>query len=305
MGCWPWLLLAGGLSSGLCLITLLFLLSISQRIAEPLVDAQPLMLLVMGVDHRADETGPARSDSLILAGNNSTTGQAALLSIPRDLWVTIPGVGEQRINTALFFGHEANNPTAGPQLARRTVEQQIGRPIDRFVVLDFETFVRLVDVLGGVEIDVPAPITDAEYPTPDYGVTTIHFDAGPQIMDGERALIYVRTRHTDSDFGRSERQQQVIRAMAGRLADPAFWPRLPQFLRVLQEGLRTDLAPADWPSLLQLVQAVANGQVETATLEGDYATPWITPDGAWVLLPNGPAIDSLVTRLFGLSPGRE
>ena len=99
------------------------------------------------------------------------------------------------------------------------MEQAFRRPVDRYVVVDFQTFVRLVDALGGIEIDVPEAIVDTEYPTPDYGVTTIRFDPGPQVLDGEQALVYARTRHDDSDFGRSERQQQVIGAIAARLLD--------------------------------------------------------------------------------------
>lgn len=257
-----------------------------------------LTLLILGVDQRADETGPTRSDAMILAGVRAGDQQAALASIPRDLWVTIPGVGEQRINTALFFGYDAADPMAGPQLAAAAVEQNFGVPVDRVAVIDFSVFVRLVDALGGVEIDVPRPIVDTEYPTPDYGVTTISFDPGLQHMTGEQALIYARTRHADGDFGRSERQQQVIRALASRVVNPAAWPRLPAALDVARTGVLTDIRPADYPALLSLMQVMAAGEVQTATL-ADAATPWITPTGAWVLLPDWAAIEATMARLFG------
>lgn len=299
----PLLLAAGALLSGLCLVVLIPL-ALTSRSSLPLLDhAQPLTVLILGVDQRAEESGPTRSDAMILAGAaGSAVGKAAVLSIPRDLWVNIPGVGEQRINTALFFGYAADDPAAGPRLAVQTVASQLGTPVDRYLVLDFQTFVELIDALGGVDVDVPRPIIDAEYPTPDYGVTTIHFDAGPQILDGERALIYVRTRHADSDFGRSDRQQQVIQAMAAKALDPATWPRLPAAYQVLRDGVVTDLTPGDAPALLPLVQAIAKGELTTATLDEDLATPWITPGGAWVLLPNWPAINSLVNELFGARP---
>jgi LCP family protein required for cell wall assembly len=255
-------------------------------------------MLFMGVDQRADESGPTRSDSLILAGLNATSG-AALVSIPRDLWVTIPGVGEQRINTALFYGHDPLDTDAGPLLAVRTVEQAFGRPVDRYLVLDFQTFVHLVDAVGGIQVNVPRPITDTQYPTPDYGITAIHFDAGPQALDGQQALVYVRTRHADDDFGRSERQQQVIQALAIRLAQPATWARLPEVLAVLQGGVQTNLTAADASQVLQFVLAIADGDVATARLDGPSTTPWITPGGAWVLLPNWEAIDMIVAELFG------
>lgn len=259
---------------------------------------RPPAILLMGIDRRADETGPTRSDSMILLGSQAGGDSAALLSIPRDLWVNIPGVGDQRINTALFFGHDANDPHAGPLLAARTVRQELRRPVDRYLLLDFATFVRAVDALGGIEVEVPAPIVDTEYPTPDYGVTTIRFEPGPQAMDGERALVYVRTRHSDGDFSRSVRQLQVLQALAAKAIQPATWPRLPELYRVLNAGVVTDLTPADGLAVLPLFSAMARGEVAAATLE-EATTPWITPGGAWVLLPNSRAIERIVTELFG------
>jgi len=259
---------------------------------------RPLSVLLLGIDRRADESGPTRSDSMILLGSRSDGASAALLSIPRDLWVDIPGVGEQRINTALFFGHDPADAGAGPRLSMHTVQQELGRPVDRYLLLDFATFVRAVDALGGVEVDVPAPIVDTEYPTPDYGITTVRFDPGVQTMDGERALVYVRTRHSDGDFSRSARQLQVIQALAAKALQPATWPRLPELLRVLRAGVVTDLTSGDALALLPLASALANGEVQAATLE-DATTPWITSGGAWVLLPNREAIQQIVTQLFG------
>ena len=112
-------------------------------------------------------------------------------------------------------------------------------------------------------------------------------------MDGERALIYVRTRHSDGDFSRSARQLQVLQALAAKAIQPETWPRLPELYRVLRDGVVTDLTPGDGLALLQLASAVAGGEVKAATLE-DATTPWITPGGAWVLLPNGRAIEQIV-----------
>jgi len=259
---------------------------------------RPLSVLLLGIDRRADESGPTRSDSIILLGSQADGAGAAMLSIPRDLWVDIPGVGEQRINTALFFGHDPADAGAGPRLAMRTVQQELGRPVDRYLLLDFATFVRAVDALGGVEVDVPATIVDTEYPTPDYGITTVRFDPGVQTMDGERALVYVRTRHSDGDFSRSARQLQVIQALAAKAMRPESWPRLPELMRVLRAGVVTDLTPGDGLALLPLASALASGEVRAATLE-QAATPWITPGGAWVLLPDRIAIEQIVTELFG------
>lgn len=263
-----------------------------------LTQDRPPTVLLLGIDQRADEAGPTRSDSMILLGSQAGGKGAALLSIPRDLWVSIPDVGDQRINAALFYGYDPDDANAGPLLAMRTVQQELRRPVDRFLQLDFATFVRAIDALGGIEVDVPAPIVDTEYPTPDYGITTIRFDPGRQAMDGERALIYVRTRHSDGDFSRSARQLQVLQALVVKALQPASWSRLPELYRVLNEGVTTNLTPADGPAVLPLFAAIARGEVVTATLE-EATTPWITPGGAWVLLPDSRAIEQVVTALFG------
>lgn len=297
---WPALLLAGVLLVGciaFCgLAAALGAVNQAGPLAQP--GAAQLTLLILGIDQRADESGATRSDAMLLAGLQPDSQQAALVSIPRDLWVDIPGVGEQRINTALFFGYDGADPLAGPGLAATTVRQNLGVPVDRVAVVDFTAFVKLVDALDGIEIDVPRAIVDSEYPTPDYGVTTIRFDPGLQQMDGEQALIYARTRHADDDFGRAERQQQVIQAVAARLVNPATWPRLPAVLEVVRSGVVTDVQPADYPALWSLVQAMGSGDVQRATL-ADAATPWITPAGAWVLLPDWATIHATMDRLFG------
>ena len=297
---WPALALAALLLVG-CIAFCGLAAAFGALRSSPLLAEQPNAshptLLILGVDQRADETGPTRSDAMLLAGQQPDSGQAALLSIPRDLWVDIPGVGEQRINTALFFGYDGADPMAGPRLAATAVQQNLGVPVDRVAVIDFSAFVRLVDALGGIDVDVPRAIVDTEYPTPDYGVTTIRFDPGLQHMDGKQALVYARTRHGDDDFGRVERQQQVIQAVATRLVNPAVWPRLPAVLEVIRSGVVTDVQPADYPALWSLMQAMGAGNVQRATL-ADAATPWITPAGAWVLLPDWSAIEATMVRLF-------
>lgn len=301
---WLPLLLAAGMALmclGLFLIAGLW--GVSRALEGPgawpgLAGERAPTILLLGIDRREDERGPTRSDSMIVVGSQAAGGGAAALSIPRDLWVNIPGVGEQRINAALYFGHDPENPGAGPRLAVRTVQQELGRPVDRYVVLDFGTFVRAVDALGGIDVDVPAPIVDTEYPTPDYGITTVRFDPGLQPMDGERALVYVRTRHSDGDFGRSQRQLQVLQALVSQATRPEIWPRLPELYRVLRAGVVTDLAARDGLALLPLALAISSGNLQAATLE-QATTPWTTPGGAWVLLPDSRAIEQIVTALFG------
>jgi LCP family protein required for cell wall assembly len=194
----------------------------------------PSNILLLGVDLREGypEEG-IRSDTIILLHLDPAAGWGSLLSIPRDSIATIPGVGEDKINAAFAQGYERAErlsdvqiePTAaGAALAADTVEQFLGlrdfnTRIDYVATINFNGFAKIIDAVGGIDIDVPFEIIDNEYPTDDFGITTVHFPSGPQHMDGARALQYVRTRHADNDFGRAQRQQQVIQAITQALRD--------------------------------------------------------------------------------------
>lgn len=256
-----------------------------------------LNVLILGLDHRPGETGPARTDTLILATFNPRQPQAALLSIPRDLWVDIPGQGSNRINTANYFG-DLMQPGYGPELARQTVQNNFGPAVHRYVLVDFAGFVALVDALGGIDVTVPETIVDERYPTPDYGTMTIVIPAGPQHMDGATALIYVRTRHNDSDFGRSQRQQQILRALVVRVLQPGAWPRLPAAWAAARAYFTTDLNEVDFATVLLAVMRVGPEGLQSYTINQDMTVPFTTGSGAQVLLPRWEVILALVGEIF-------
>lgn len=242
-------------------------------------------ILVMGLDSREGEGWLARADSVMLVGINPALLRVSLLSIPRDLSVDTPGYGMQRINTVNMLG-EMEQAGRGAALLAEAVEQNFGISIERTVRLDFHGFVELIDAVGGITIDVERAIVDNLYPTADGGVTSIRFESGVQHMDGERALIYARTRHADDDYRRAERQQQVVSALLGRLANPVYWPAA---LSVLNRSVDTNLTVWDMLRLAPPVilnrgrfeQLVIDRDKITATASGvavpDYSqiTPWL------------------------------
>ncbi len=205
----------------------------------------PTDILILGLDSRAGEGASARTDSIMLLGIIPAQLQASLLSMPRDLFIDVPGYGSQRINTINLLG-EQDAPGSGPALLAASIQATFGVDVDRYVRLDFQGFVRLIDAVGGVTIDVERAIIDNAYPTEDGGTMSIRFDPGLQHMDGERALIYARTRHTDDDYQRAARQQQIISALAGRLFNPLVWPGA---LAALGSSVETDLTIGDMLSL--------------------------------------------------------
>ena len=143
-----------------------------------------------GTDERPDEGVPLRTDTMILLSLDPSGQTLGMLSLPRDLWVPIPGKNTTaKINTAYTIGSQTNYPGGGPQLAKDTVSSFIGRPVDYYVRVNFDGFREIVDLIGGVDINVPYTIHDEEYPTENYGVETFHLDAGLQHLDGAADLL--------------------------------------------------------------------------------------------------------------------
>jgi LCP family protein required for cell wall assembly len=259
---------------------------------------QRVNILVLGLDRRPGEGDAVRADTIMVLSASAAEPDLGLLSIPRDLYLTIPGQGENRINTAHIFG-ELARPGDGPSRTAEAITRNFGIPLHGWVRIDFEGFVTVIDVLGGIEIDVPGPIIDDAYPTQDYGVMTVNIPAGPQTMDGERALQYARTRHGSSDFDRAARQQQVVQAVVRRLHKPDTWIRLPVLVKAGISSVETDLS---WLQLARLAVAVIRvgpDEMDHLVIDQDLVNPHVTPAGAAVLLPRWERIRPLLGRIFG------
>ncbi len=205
---------------------------------------EPVTVLLLGTDRRPGEEVTPRSDAVLVARIDPGRKRVALLSLPRDLWVAIPGHGNNRLNAAYLWGERDGPPGGGLALARATVSDALGLPIDHGVVVDFRGFAGIIDALGGVNVDVPRPLVDHAFPTADYRVTTVRFAAGRQRMDGTTALAYARIRHPDSDFERGLRQQAVLVAIAERLrerGDLATWFAARRVSAALVGYVQTDM----------------------------------------------------------------
>lgn len=204
-----------------------------------IIPPAPADILILGLDARPGQGYLTRADSVTIV-NVSPAHKVTLLSIPRDVFIQVPDYGEQRINTINALG-EQEESGGGLRLMKDSLEESFGIEIDHYVRLDFGDFVALVDAVGGVDIDVPKLIIDYDYPTLDGGTMTVRFDPGTEHMDGERALQYSRTRHQDSDYDRSARQQQVIDAVIAKLATPQGILHWPGAWHAFQTHTQTDL----------------------------------------------------------------
>ena len=149
--------------------------------AEDEVPERQINILLLGSDERIDGVEPPRTDTMLLLTLDLRRHTAGMISFPRDLWVPIPGYNlTSKINTAYAIGEQRGYPRGGAQLAKDTVSSFIGQPVQFYVQADFNGFVRFIDEIGGVTVNVPQTIHDPEYPTPDYGYQTFYLEAGLQ-----------------------------------------------------------------------------------------------------------------------------
>lgn len=256
-------------------------------------------ILVLGVDSRPGEGYVTRSDTIMLVTVDPKQPYVGMLSIPRDLYLDVPGYGYTRVNAAHTYGENAT-PGGGPELVAQTVANNLNVPVHRTLRMNFEGFEAIVDAAGGVTIDVPAPLRDDAYPTENYGVTSIYFEAGTQHMDGERALQYARTRHSSNDFLRAERQQQVVVALRKKLSNPLNWWRLPFVYLAFASHVDTDLTIFDVGLLAPAVVQIGPERVERVVLsrENSMVISADVPDDPFLLAPNWSLVNPLVDEMF-------
>lgn len=266
-------------------------------------------ILLMGTDDgRTCDSGVPRTDTLILVSVDTEAKKAFMVSIPRDLWVEIPGRGingiptEQRINTAYTFGEINRFPGGGVKLVRDTIEKNFGQPIHYYAMVNFDGLREIVDLLGGVDVEVKERLYDNEYPTDDCRVRTIDFKPGTYRMSGEDALAYARSRHTTSDFDRGSRQQQVLLAIRRRALQPDVLPKLPALTSQIRGLVKTDMSLLEMLALANVAKDIDAASIERRAIDVDMIYPWVRPDGAQVLLPDRAKIRLLFDEVFKSQP---
>ena len=238
----------------------------------------PTTLLVLGSDRRGHE--PARSDSILLMRFDPKTHTVSQLSIPRDTLVDVPGRGQMKINEAYFWG--------GSALAVKVISDFTGVPINHVMLVNFQGFPDLIDSVGGVVVNVPSDLTSWYS-----GNTTVHFKKGPQLMNGKRALIYSRVRHSDNDFMRMGRQQQVVQALEAKIARPGNVFRLPAIGAQFMKGVGTDLTTSQIMGLAYIDWRAKGAHQYKLVLPG---TPEMIGGGSYVVVD--PAVKARTVHRF-------
>lgn len=217
-------------------------------------------VLLLGSDARPGEEA-GRTDTIIVADVDGLQGRLAFLSIPRDTLVEIPGHGPDKINAAALYG--------GPELTARVVSDLIGLPVRHYVLVRWEGFKNIVDLLGGVTLEVEKDMHYVDYSDgPEYA---IDLKRGRQRLDGARALAYVRFRGDAlGDIGRTERQLKFLAALAREAVQPANLARLPALVPEFLRHVETNVGPRQLLALARAAQFLAKGEVVTQTLPGHF-----------------------------------
>lgn len=242
-------------------------------------------ILILGIDRAFENTAVGRSDTNILLAVRPLPGTVSVLSIPRDLWVTIPNYGENRINAAHFFG-EGEQSGNGPQLAVSTIEANFGVPVDHYIRIQLEKFPMIVDAMGGVEVQLETNM--AGYP------------AGTHLLNGTQALAFVRDRSGTDDFFRMAQGQVFLSSFLRTLLNPTTWIKAPQILTAMLQTIDTDIPVWQMPRLaVGAVRAFLLEKIEFVTIQREMVVPWLTPAGAQVLLPDWPKIRPVLQKEFG------
>jgi len=258
-------------------------------------------ILIMGLDYRDWQSGDLpHSDTMILLSIDPLTKSASMLSIPRDTWVNIPGFGHGRINEAYFDGAANKLPGGGPELARQTVEQFIGVPVQYYAVIDFGAFIKFIDEIGGIKVKPNEPVTIEKFGGGQEQV----LEAGKIYqLDGGLALAYARERHTSGgDVDRAKRQQEVILAIRRRILQyeslPELLSKAPAIYQELSAGILTNLNLADALKLGILGVQMDSKSIKRGVIDYNMVIQTKSPEGEAILKPIPDKIRELRDTLF-------
>ncbi len=253
----------------------------------------------------------AQSDIVVTIDPASKT--VGMLSIPRDFWINVPGSGMHKLDEAYSLGGPALGTGAyspgGVALSRLTIFQDFGIPINYYAWVGLDGFVKVIDTVGGVDVDVLHPITDDNYPddvgnkTSDlYAYKRLYIPPGPQHLSGPEALEYVRSRHADlvGDFGRSARQQQVLSALKTKLNNPDIVSKLPEIANDLNGYVKTDMQLSDVFKLMNFARSLNSNSINRVVLGPPYSSDGNTTDGQSVVFPDCGKIVPMIAQMFAL-----
>ncbi len=277
-------------------------------------DEDRINILLLGIGGPGHD-GPYLSDTNIIASIKPSTNEVALISVPRDLGAQITSHGWRKINSADAFG-EAEQPGNGGEYARQIFEKTFNLKIPYYLRVDFTAFEELIDEIGGINVNVPNAFTDSNYPGPNFSYTTVHFDTGPQTLDGEHALIYARSRHGNdgegSDFARSRRQQLILEAVKEKMLSLGTYANPTQLKKMYDSAVKhisTNMNIAELTYLASTAKnASASKKLVLDSSNDGYLINTTGENGAFMLSPktgNFDTINTAIQNVFGIVSSKQ
>ena len=281
-------------------------------------------ILLLGSDNDGKYSFPAVLTQVMMVIHVDTLqNTVTLVSIPRDSWISVPGMGMHKIDQAFLLGaSQSNSFDGGVQMARLAIEKDYGITIDRYAWVGLSGFAKVIDTLGGIDIDVAHPVVDDTYPNDTgqgtdpnnpYAFKRLYLAPGPQHLNGEQALEYVRSRHADlvGDIGRTQRQQQILEALKQKLTVTSILNNLPGLLKDLTGQVYTDFSQEEMLAFANFGRTLTGQSIQRVTLGpgtgdqdfGDYASVYDPTVGTNqdVIIPHCETIQPLFNRIFELT----
>ena len=261
-------------------------------------------MVLVGLDRRTGQTGLSyRTDSMMVISIDPATNSLGILSIPRDMWVAVPGYASRhRINSPMVLGEIARKGS-GPQLMMQTVQHNLGIPVHDYLAVDFQAVIGIVDAIGGIVVENERAINDYSYPDLSYGYDPFHLPAGTHQLNGYDALRYARTRHGDNDIYRAGRQQQVIMAVRDRILSAEMVPQLilqaPALWQNFSQNVNTGLSLEQIIQLGIYLKDIPMENITMRVIDYNYLNGYQTAGGASVLIPIQSRIGDLMVETFG------
>ncbi len=272
------------------------------RSGADILSGPRINILLLGSD--TDEkfsSGAYLAQSDIVVTIDPASRKVGMLSIPRDFWISVPGSGMHKLDEAFGLG--------GVALSRLTIYQDFGIPINYYAWVGLDGFIKVIDTVGGVDVDVLHPITDDNYPDDvganakdPYAYKRLYIPPGPQHLSGTQALEYVRSRHADlvGDFGRSARQQSVLGALKIKLNNPDIIGKLSEIAHDLDGYVKTDMQLTDVLKMMNFARGLDLNSIQRIILGPPYSQTGTTPNGISVVYPNCALIVPAIAKMFAL-----
>jgi LCP family protein required for cell wall assembly len=274
-----------------------------------------ILLLGSDTDEKANFAGNSfLAQTVIVASVDTSTHEVDMLSIPRDYYIPIPGYRTDKLDTAFAYGGSINNNMSGVGTVVNTLDQDFGIKINFYAWVGLQGFIKVINTVGGVDVNVIHPVVDDTYPDDisttgknqlGYGYRRVYVPDGPQHLDGPSALDYVRSRHSTTDFDRSARQQQVLSALRLKLDNAGIFGELSQIATDLQGYLYTSLSPAQLLDLGNFARGIDANKIKHLTLGGTkYSTSGQVKNGTSVqdvVYPNCSTVPAAINTFLHIT----